>query len=379
MGLLIVVTAYIRRNYKYILNLTGCVGMGLVAWLVFLRVQSQGIQVQLIIGHIFFCVGCLFIVFICTIRASCRYWIYTDIYDEHVRLGQLYKRFWSSFILTRDHLGWTTKREIDYDEWFYFSVVRLTYFIEWVWDHLVITVVNSSLCTLFIISTIALWSYILVCYLLSLLAAWILAALVFTYPSLLIPELFIALILHHVSPKGEFKFCILRGIVWLCEIYLRFLYCVEFELLEWIENKDEYDNLWKVMNFMFCLGVNGSRAFVLLEDELRLLDPDSEVILSYSLMKLICYETIFMGVCGVCIAVSDLSTIYAKILLGVSTFNMFSELLGLYLNYRKKARQVLIESNPNNYVVDDNNFDHWPSDDKDESKDHDSSTEFNAP
>lgn len=287
------------------------------------------------------------------IRLACRYWIYPDIFYEHRRQYSHYFDYWYASVFFPSRLG----TDVDSSDWFGGSVLHLLSHIDCLWDYALAGIVNAIVLIGFLLSFISIVLLYVSFNLLYLVGGHVLVALFVAYPGLVTAELLIALVFHHTSASGEFRFFLLRAILFKLDTYLRFVFCVELDIMGWVEVKSQYHSIFQLVYFLVIYVCTGSWAFILLEGELPAVREDLDVKLSPDTLLVMGTEAVFAALSGVFVSLASGATAGSPIaaaLLVSSVIGVWAQLLLLWRNYRRKGMLVTVRCNPKNYVVDDN-------------------------
>lgn len=328
-------------------------------WLVIrlMHVEYVGfLQVFMMIGG-----GLTFISLIC--RLSFRYWVYRPVFEEHRRLYSEFFDFWYSSVFTRSHLGSTPDEE---DDWFAGSILGLLNHIECIWDYVMVAVANSLTFVGFILSSILAAIVYTAMNIMFFVASCGLLLLFVSYPGLLVVELLLALCLHHSSESGEFRFVILRFYFIQLDAYMRFVFSIEMNFMNWIELREEYIHLCQTVFFLLAYGFLGSWAFLLLED-IPSTQPGQEVRLSQEALVVVAVETTLTSLGGVFVSIAAgvaTGSLPAQILFVLSISSFTAQLVVLWRNSKRKDMLVTMASNPKNYIVTSGGLEGWPSDEE---------------
>jgi hypothetical protein len=350
MGLFIDIYVFLNYFHKHILSVIAMSGVVIKLYFLWVWLGIRLVHIELIsFLHIFMMIGGGFTFLSVICRMAFRYYIYPPIFAEHRRLYSEFFDFWYSAVFTRSHLG----SDSDGDDWFAGSILHLLSHIECIWDYVMVAIANSLTFIGFVVSTISSVILFVMMNLTFLVLSFLLLALFVSYPVLMVAELLLALCFHHSSESGEFRFFILRFYFFLLDIYMRFVFCIELDMMGWIELRQEYINLCLAAFFSLCYGFLGSWAFLLLED-LPSAGPGLEVRLSREALSVVVLEAALSSMGGVFVSIAAgvaTGSPLARVLFAVSLFSLCAQLALIWRNIKRKDMLVTMASNPKNYIV----------------------------
>ena len=222
--------------------------------------------------------GCLIFISYC-IRSRFRYIIFPFIYFEHCRIfTDVYMAWWEHKIFTRLNLG------MEEDEPCVDSIEGI---VETMTDYLLCLGVNVVVVVGFLISFIGL--LVGYCLFHIFFHIWpLFIAMGFTvYPVFFIPDLLLGTCHHLSSSSGKFSLLLLKGLFRALHFYLKFMFDIQYDILEWLGDREQYNKLYRLLLFLYFHIVLGPRAFVYLNNEASLgWYTDKEDLQRYSIVSL---------------------------------------------------------------------------------------------
>lgn len=353
LGSAINVVSFVRQTHRYFIQFVSCIANILTFFLIatsLLTLLLDSNQRHSVIYLLPITIGIILMVFSLIIRGMFRHWFYPDLYAEHSRIWEEYINFWKERAFTRDRLGWQSNDRLE-NNWFLlsFGSFYLLNVVEIFWDYCLLVLVNFCIFYAFFLVTLPLAICFVTFNIFILVESFVTFVLICVYPFFALPDLVGSLLCHLFSPSGNFTFIYLRLLIHLIDRYLRFVYCVEFEVSEWIPRRDRYPNICVLIYFFVCHTITGSRAFIIIEDNLTLDHPDGQIFLSLSCIRLIMLETFFASASGLFVGVAYYPSTLSVPLIMLSILILFAEIFALCMNYKSKSLQVAVQDYTNNY------------------------------
>jgi hypothetical protein len=279
--------SFVKHCHKYVIPSVGSllfltmIYFAMVSEKVFIHTRLQDYSVLNLSGFFLVC-------FSYCIRSRFRYLIFPYIYFEHCRIFQdVYLAWWNHKIFTRINLG------MEDDDPCCGSIEGI---VETMTDYLLCSFVNFFVAIGFVISlTFVIIGYILFHIFLHIWPIFILLGF-FIYPVLFIPDLLLAATHHVCSASGQVSLLLLKSLFGAFNFHLRFTYNIQYDILEWLEDREQYNKLCKMLLFLCFYIAIGPRAFIYVNDEASLgYYTDREDLQNYSIVSLSLVEYNALG------------------------------------------------------------------------------------
>ena len=280
LALFAAVYSFVKHCYRHVIPALGSLLFVLIVYVV---VSNRMFFMNPLKYDVYEMTAVVFIIVSFIIRSRFRYVIYPFIYTEHCRLfSDVYLRWWSSRIFTRIHLGG--------DE--FESSCMETGLAEVLTDYVLCFVVNTFVVIGFMISSLIGVFYCLV-YTLFIHILWPLLLFIgfAIYPVIFIPDLLCGVVHHICSSSGKFHLLYLKGIFLSLDFYWRYTFDIQYDISTWLDDREHYGKLWKMI-LLLCFYVTiGPRAFSYVNDAASLgyyTDKDDNqnyYVVSFSLLE----------------------------------------------------------------------------------------------
>lgn len=295
-SLLAGVYLFVKNCYHYVIPLLGSLLVLITAYAFVeadILTRAQRLKCSAVDGA-----GLFLLLLLFCIRLRFRYLIFPFIYTEHCRIfTDEYLTWWSGRIFSRVHLG------IEDDEPCFEDLHDV---VETFTDYVLCLFVNFIVLIGFIASFTVLISWWVLFHIFLLLWPSLLLVGFLAYPLLFVPDLLLASCHHLCSATGGFSLLLLAGLFRALNFHLRFVYSLEYDIPEWLEHRQHYTKLWKLVAFLCFYSLVGPRALTYVNNDtsLGLADPKQP-----------------QGHCVVCLTLEERGSLAleAALALGVST------------------------------------------------------------
>lgn len=251
-----IIYSTVKHSYKFLLP---CIGTILFVIVVVVAINNWFFIDQILKFNGIILSGYFLLFISYCIRLRFRYLIFPFIFKEHFRLlMDVYLIWWKNRIFNRMHLG------MDEDDTCFSSYLEIW---ESFTDLVLCCLVNLVLSIGFLFSTILLVIWYVMCQIFLLLWSVLVLVGFIVYPILFIPDLLLGLLHHLYSLRGGFSLVLLKQLFLGIHKYLRFAYNIRFDVEEWLEDREQYWKLRRLLLFLLYHSALGPRGFVYINNE----------------------------------------------------------------------------------------------------------------